>query len=228
VCRGKTNKAYGYLWEYEDEELRARAKVAAEERAKQKAENIKNCGRGGGMAVIQFDLDGNEVARYESLCEAERETGLHRDRIGDCCHGGLETYGGSIWKFENEGQSGAEESAVIQFDLDGNEIARFASMAEASAKTGVPRYLIRHCCSGRQQTSRGFRWQYADESHMEKISKPKVAVIQYDLDGNEVGRYESLAAAQRATGHDHHRISECCKGERDSYRQSVWKFDDAA
>lgn len=224
VCRGQSNQAYGYLWEYEDETLRVEAKACAEDRAKLKAENIKNRGTGGGMSVIQFDIDGNEIARYPSLCAAERETGLHRDRIGDCCHGGLETYGGFVWKFENEGQNGAEKSAVIQFDLDGNEIARFDSMAEASAKTGVPRYQIRHCCSGRQKTARGFGWQYADVDHIKKICKPNLAVIQFDLDGNEVGRFKSLAEAQRATGHDHHRISECCKGERQSYRDTIWRY----
>ena len=226
VCRGRTNQAYGFRWEYEDETLRAEARNCAEERARKKAKKIKRCGTGGGMAVIQFDIAGNEVARYSSLSDAERKTGLHRDRIGDCCHGGLETYGGFIWKFENEGQSSAESTAVIQRDLDGNEIARFSSLAKASALTGIPRYQIRHVCCGRQKTTHGFTWEFVDKSQLTNTPKQR-GVIQLDMDGNEVARYTSVSEAMRQTGQDKHMIADCCKGTRHSYRNTRWQYANA-
>ena len=215
-CSGKTNTAYGFKWARVGEELHARAK------------EVTQVNQHDGNHVIQFDMDGNEVARFKSLSEAERQTGIERDRIGDCCHGGLDSYGGFKWEFVGERKVDADKTGVVQFDLDGNELRAFDSLAEASVATGIPRYQIRNCCRGRQRTSNGFIWKFADEDHLAKTSKPKVRVEQLDLDGNVIARYESVTEAQRQTGHDRHRIVECCKGERDSYRGSKWRYDEAA
>lgn len=54
--------------------------------------------------VIQYDLNGNEIARYESSAEAERQTGICRMNIAAICRGkrkDMKTAGGYKWKFEN-------------------------------------------------------------------------------------------------------------------------------
>lgn len=215
-CNGLRSYAYGFKWARSGEELTERAKKT------RKPHYVE------GMCVIQFDMQGNEIARFTSLSDAERNTGIQRDRIGDCCHGGLDSYGGFKWEFVNKEQKGADKTGVVQFDLDGNELRAFDSLAEATVATGIPRYQIRNCCRGRQRTSNGFIWKFADEDHLAKMPKPKVGVEQLDLDGNVIARYESVTEAQRQTGHDRHRIVECCKGERDSYRGSKWRYDEAA
>ena len=215
ACQGGSDTAYGFKWAYADEVLRAEAEV---KRSKRPTNS---------MAVIQYDLDNNEVARYSSLVEAAKETGLWRDRIGDCCHGGLESYGGFLWKFASEKPRVTEKTAVIQLDHDGNKIQSFDSLAEASAKTGIPRYQIRNCCRGRQRTSHGFIWMFADSEWHERKPRPRVGVVQLDLDGNEVARYGSLAEAMRQTGQDRHRIVECCEGIKQSYRDSSWRYAEA-
>lgn len=213
-CNGKRNTAYGFKWARVGEEIHEAAK------------RVRKSGQHDGMGVIQLTLDGDEVARYRSLSDAERATGLHRDRIGDCCHGGMDSYGCFVWRFSNENQKGADKTAVRQFDLDRNEICEFANLAEASAKTGIPRYLIRNCCRGKQVTARGFIWEFSDPSWQEKRPKPRVGVVQLDLDGNEVGRYKSLTEAMRATGTDRHRIVECCNGIKPSYHGSKWRYEE--
>ena len=224
ACNGILDQSYGYRWEFQDEELRAKAEEARADRKGSKKDRIRGGKRVGGMAVVQLDLAGNEVARYSSLSDAERKTGLHRDRIGDCCHGGLESYGGFGWKFENEDQQGAETSAVIQRDLDGNEIARFPSLAKASASTGIPRYQIRHVCCGRQKTTHGFMWEFVDKSQLANAPKQRIGVVQLDMDGNEVASYKSISEAMRQTGQDKHMIADCCKGVRHSYRRTRWQY----
>lgn len=51
--------------------------------------------------VIQYDLDGNVVAKYPSAQEAHRQTGLLRSNISNCCRGVnyVKTVGGFIWKY---------------------------------------------------------------------------------------------------------------------------------
>lgn len=213
-CNGKRNTAYGFKWARVGEEIHETAK------------RVRKSGQHDGMGVIQLTLDGDEVARYMSLSDAERATGLHRDRIGDCCHGGMDSYGGFVWRFAKENQKGADKTPVRQFDLDRNEIREFTNLAEASAKTGIPRYQIRNCCRGRQATARGYIWEFSDPNWKEKRPKPKVGVIQLDLEGNELHRYKSLTEAMRQTGMDRHRIVECCKGVKTSYCGSKWRYEE--
>lgn len=51
-------------------------------------------------AVMQYDLHGDKlIAKYESCCEAERQTGVHAGNISNCCNGRCITAGGYTWVF---------------------------------------------------------------------------------------------------------------------------------
>lgn len=50
------------------------------------------------MAVVCFDLNGNEVARYKSQTEAMRKTGIPQANIYQCIKGKRRTAGGLIWR----------------------------------------------------------------------------------------------------------------------------------
>lgn len=212
ACHGHSDQAYGFRWEFEDEELRNKA----DKRRAERSAKINH--------VIQCDLSGNELAVYNSFTEAARKTGLCRDRIGDCCHGGFEEYGGYAWKLERPEQKVVDDVAVIQRDKEGKEVAQYDSLSEASEHTGVARYLIRNCCRGASKTAKGFIFEFRDNARKEKKSLGKVAVIQLDLNDNEVARYKSMTEAMHQTGNDRHRIAECCQGERESYRGFKWRY----
>ena len=57
--------------------------------------------------VIQYDLLGNEVARFESVREAARVTGLSDDHIAKCAAGVkyYHTHGGFKWKYNEKAKS---------------------------------------------------------------------------------------------------------------------------
>lgn len=57
----------------------------------------------------------------------------------------------------------AKLKKVIQFDLDGNEVARYSSMIEAEQMTGVGRQGISRCCREPHRTAKGFKFKYAEE-----------------------------------------------------------------
>ena len=63
----------------------------------------------------------------------------------------------------NEGKTNCAVP-VIQMDLDGNEIARFESMKEATRITGIDATHISCACSGLygRKTANGYRWKYAE------------------------------------------------------------------
>lgn len=57
---------------------------------------------------------------------------------------------------------------VIQFDLNGNEIARFEKIKTAGAVTGVHTSSISANCKGKLITAGGFKWSYAEEGSYKK------------------------------------------------------------
>lgn len=56
-----------------------------------------------------------------------------------------------------------ESIPIIQYDLDGNEVRRWDSATSAARFFGVRRWTITGCLKGRQHTSCGFKWGYANE-----------------------------------------------------------------
>lgn len=92
ACHGTTNSAFGYRWEYEDEELRTEADARRRQRS-----NTSTAG----LPVIQLDLDGNEIARYSSTVAASKKTGFPRHSITNCCRGRNKTSCGFIWRYLN-------------------------------------------------------------------------------------------------------------------------------
>ena len=50
--------------------------------------------------VLQFSKDGEFIAEYQSIHEAERQTGCKSESVCNCCKGRLKTCGGYIWKYK--------------------------------------------------------------------------------------------------------------------------------
>lgn len=57
---------------------------------------IKNCSK----PVLQYTKDGQFVAEYPSIIEAERNTGINNAHITECCRGIRKTTGGYVWKYK--------------------------------------------------------------------------------------------------------------------------------
>lgn len=49
---------------------------------------------------------------------------------------------------------------ILQYDLDGNFLNYYPSIAEASRRTGIIVCTIQNCLAGRTQTAKGFIWKY--------------------------------------------------------------------
>ena len=50
--------------------------------------------------ILQFSKNGEFIAEYPSIKEAERQTGCYHGNICKCCKGRLKTCGGFIWKYK--------------------------------------------------------------------------------------------------------------------------------
>lgn len=50
--------------------------------------------------ILQFSKDGEFIAEYPSIKEAERQTGCYHGNICNCCKGKYKSAGGFIWRYK--------------------------------------------------------------------------------------------------------------------------------
>lgn len=118
--------------------------------------------------VIQYAQDGTYLNRFDTPQDAidHLGVGIYGELIKKCKQSNRMYYGYQ-WRFEGDDPPGAfikrKElyKPVIQFDADGNEIARYDSITIASRETKAPYHGIQGCCKGRQGQSGGYIWRYA-------------------------------------------------------------------
>lgn len=51
-----------------------------------------------------------------------------------------------------------------------------------------------------------------------------LAILQYNLDGNFINKWDYIRQASNALGVDHSNISACCKGKQKTAYGYVWKY----
>ena len=129
--------------------------------------NIYNCDKGGGIkkTVYKYNLDGLLSQSFENLTLASETIGVRKQDISRACWNVNNTLGGYFWSYEHTESFVPEhdnrKKEVIQSFLDGNLVAQYSSVAEASRETGVSKTCIARCCRGERENSGGFIWKYS-------------------------------------------------------------------
>lgn len=129
----------------------------------------------------------------------------------------------------------AKQIPVLQLGEDGNVINRYESITRAAEAMGVTKAAINACCKGKCNTVCGYRWVFEDtnlRNEAQLVAEERAAkkpipkrVLQFDLDGNIVGRYESGMAASRSLGVAHTHIYACCRGKETVAHGYMWRFE---
>lgn len=128
-----------------------------------------NSDSGGGFkkTVYQYQLkDGSLVALYDCLDNAANAVSADKRSISRACLNVGNTYQGFYWSYELKEpfipNIDARKKEVIQMDLEGNIIAEYESMAEASRLTNVNKSSIAKCCRGERKSASSYRWKYKE------------------------------------------------------------------
>ena len=121
-------------------------------------------------AIRQISLDGKELAVYESIQEAIRQTGINN--ICKVTKGETKTAGGYIWKYVDDNEclvpikSTQNKRQVAQYSLEGQLIQIYNSITEAAKATGQKSSSnISQVCKGKAQTAGGYVWRYYEENN---------------------------------------------------------------
>lgn len=96
-----------------------------------------------------------------------------------------------------EGHYG-QEKPVYQYDLNGNFIRAYPSIAEAARQLNIKKQNIYKCCHKKHKTANGYQWRQDPNDKPGKTTYGQgKRVYQYDLEYNLIKDYPSLAQASR-------------------------------
>lgn len=120
--------------------------------------------------IYCYDLEGNFLAEYESLKEAQRQTGIDNSNISRAAKTQGRTKG-YMWSYEKlpqlnkykrktNNKTSGKRKPVGQFDKEGNLIQIYESSAEAKRQTGISNSSIGEVCQNKRKTAGGYIWKF--------------------------------------------------------------------
>lgn len=117
-----------------------------------------------------------------------------------------------------------ERKPVCNYDIERNFVMEFESISEASRYYNVSQSDITHCCNREKlNIVGGFIWRFkGDDYDVKTIKLNTKIIIQYNFDGNIIGKYNGVKDAERKTGIRN--ISNCCNGRYKSAGGYIWRF----
>jgi len=157
-----------FIWEQIDTATDAN-ELAEKERQYIIQYNSKDSGynsdSGGGFmkTVYQYDNKGVIIATFNSLKEVETALDYDKRRISNACINAT-LWKGSYWSYSQDCtfkiSTDSRKRRVFQYNYNGELIAEFVSVADASRITGLSKSCISRCCRGERESSSGFIWKY--------------------------------------------------------------------
>jgi hypothetical protein len=159
----KTNKSYGInTCTKEHKEKISKSNTGRKRSYETKIKmSISNKNKGI-KPVLQYDLNGNFIKEWSSITEAEINLNLCRGRISSCCRYINKTADKFIWRFKDDPitninfklSTHKNSIPILQYDLNGNFIKEYESVASAIKQTKIKGIL--NNISGRAKTAGGY------------------------------------------------------------------------
>lgn len=134
---------------------------------------VRNSKKKTSKRIFQYNGKGKYLKSYRSIHEAERQTGIGSNRICAVANGRQITAGGFYWRHNKVKQIDTDDivnkrqehrrevrgAKVTQYDLEGNPIAWFNSLADAAEAVHSHYTPISANIRGIIKTAAGFQWR---------------------------------------------------------------------
>ena len=115
--------------------------------------------------VLELDLEGSILNRFNSTVEASKSLDVTKSMITMTCQGKTSYAKGHYLVFEKDYYEGFKPNKgytikkVEQLDLEGNTLATFGTISEASLKTGISPSAIYRSCSNKVKNPKKYLWR---------------------------------------------------------------------
>lgn len=126
-----------------------------------------NKGSGGfKKKVYQYDIQTGELLNsYDDLTSAGNAVNATKKSISNVCLSIDKTCKGYYWSYSSTIKSFSttdlRKKEVMQYNLEGDLLNQYLSVAEASKKSGISKTCISRCCRGEREQSGGYFWRYS-------------------------------------------------------------------
>lgn len=137
--------------------------------------------------IIQLNLDNKIIKIYESIHDCDRELGFHRSHISKCCKRINQTVKGHYFRFIDNYFPCSKSKSSPNMDYINSEIEKYRSLI---VKTKSKKEKLKE---------------------RPKINKKSKKIVQYNLDGTVVNRFNSLSESRDKSGCHIYLIDSCCK-----------------
>lgn len=177
--------------------------------------------------IAQYDLDGNFIRVWNNMREPECMGIAPASSISHCCV--KETYSKNYqWRYYNGSEENIDKVTprirpIYQFDLQGNYIAYYKNLTEASEATGISTKDISNASTGHQSQAGGYYWNYKKRFDY-KAPTQKIAVACYKDDGTFIKSFTSMKQAADEYGVHYGVISSCIKGKTKHGAKVRWRY----
>ena len=124
-------------------------------------------------AILQYDLYGNFIRKWDCAQNAEKELNISSGSINKCCKHQRTFAKNSFWLYEDDTTSITELMInyaqsikcrdVDLIDEQGNILEHFNTAAEAERVKGITRGKVSEVCNHKRgrKTAGGYRWQWS-------------------------------------------------------------------
>ena len=163
VCKGKKHKVKGHIFRFEkDDNVKPRHTVNRE------------------YPIVQFDLTGGFVKRWNCIRDAAVELGLHSTKIKEACNFKRSQAYGYYWLYEkdyNDHPEWAHWKAIAylestefqmqfreawQYSLDGELIKKHKNFNVLEEECGIQKHDVinaYYCSQGKYKSIKGYKWE---------------------------------------------------------------------
>ena len=126
--------------------------------------------KSGRARAVQYNLNGEQMATFESASEAARQTGGSQSKITMCCRRQRDSANDYQWRYYNDIQDVQKiekkfitGKKVAQCDEEGNILKIYPSFKEAARAVNGTSSAISRVCSGTNIRHKGYKWKYVNE-----------------------------------------------------------------
>lgn len=120
------------------------------------------------------------------------------------------------------GQGMQNASPVIKYDIEGNRLKKYDSIAQAARDNNCSTECILHVLAGRTQTGKGFRWGRLGQELKPLKKTLRKRVYQFDLNGFLIKEFESCRNADRYYNYPMGTVAQCAN--KNQKRRRVGEF----
>lgn len=121
--------------------------------------------------VVQYDLNGNFIKKWKSVKDASNQLNILCDSIQAAASQRNYSGGGFMWRYVNNDGTfdlhisppSTTKKKVNQYDLNGNFLRIWNSIAEAEKTLNIKGGSITKCSQGKWNSAGGYKWEYAKE-----------------------------------------------------------------